>query len=203
MYGGNATLKARGGLSVAVPGLLAGLHEAWTLHGKLPWKRLVQPSEVLARQGFKISPYLYMQMVQTESYILEDPGLRSVFTSNGKLLKLGDICYNKKLAETLRIISEFGPQAFYNGSIGLNLVKDVKKAGGILTLRDLKTYKVKQKVPLSVDVLGLKLLGMPPPSGGPPMILVCISTTLRYVHFSVWCFLSRLKCIKLSLNLEK
>ncbi|KAF7834238.1 glutathione hydrolase 1 [Senna tora] len=172
MYGGNTTLKARGALSVAVPGELAGLHKVWELHGKLPWKRLVKPAEILARQGFKISPYLHTQMVSTESYILEDPGLRSVFTSKGKLLKIGDICYNKKLADTLKAISESGPQVFYNGSIGLNLVKDVKKAGGILRVKDLKNYRVKQKVPLSVDVLGLKILGMPPPSGGPPMMLM-------------------------------
>ncbi|XP_054821803.1 glutathione hydrolase 1-like isoform X2 [Prosopis cineraria] len=172
MYAGNTTLKGRGALSVAVPGQLAGLYKVWKRHGKLPWKRLVQPAEALARRGFKISPYLRMQMVRTESYILDDPGLRAIFTSKGKLLRIGDICHNEKLAETLRTISESGPRAFYNGRIGLNLVRDVKKAGGILTMRDLKTYSVKQKEPLSADVLGLKVLGMPPPSGGPPTILM-------------------------------
>ncbi|MBA0761080.1 hypothetical protein Gotri_023776, partial [Gossypium trilobum] len=36
----NANLKANGGLSIGVPGQLAGLHKAWKQHGKLPWKRL-------------------------------------------------------------------------------------------------------------------------------------------------------------------
>lgn len=175
MYGGNTTLKARGGLSVAVPGQLAGLYKVWKQHGKLPWKRLVKPSENLARQGYKISPYLNLQMVSTESYILQDPGLRALFTSKGKLLKLGDIVRNEKLAETLKTISETGPQAFYNGTIGLNLVRDVKKVGGILTMKDLNTYRVKQKEPLYADIFGLKIIGMPPPSGGPPMILVCFN----------------------------
>ncbi|KAK4283683.1 hypothetical protein QN277_000608 [Acacia crassicarpa] len=172
MYAGNTTLKQRGALSVAVPGELAGLYRVWKLHGKLPWKRLVQPAEALARQGFKISRYLHMQMVSTQSYILLDPGLRAIFAPKGKLLRIGDICRNKKLAETLRTIAESGPQAFYNGTIGLNLVRDVKKAGGILTMRDLQAYRVKQKEPLSADILGLKILGMPPPSGGPPTILM-------------------------------
>ncbi|KAJ1394133.1 Nucleophile aminohydrolase, N-terminal [Sesbania bispinosa] len=132
MYGGNTTLKAKGGLSVAVPGELAGLHKVWKQHGKLPWQRLVKPAEILASRGFKISPYLRMQMERTESDILNDPGLRSVFAPNGELLK----------------------------------------AGGILTIEDLKRYTVKQKVPISTDVLGLKILGMPPPSGGPPMMLL-------------------------------
>ncbi|XP_061337429.1 glutathione hydrolase 1-like isoform X1 [Gastrolobium bilobum] len=172
MYAGNTTLKAKGGLSVAVPGQLAGLHKAWKQHGKLPWQRLVKPAEILARRGFKISPYLRLQMEQSESDILKDTGLRSVFAPNGKILNIGDTCYNKKLAETLRTISKFGPQAFYDGLIGLNLVRDVQKAGGILTMKDLKRYTVKQKEPISTDVLGLKILGMPPPSGGPPMMLL-------------------------------
>lgn len=172
MYAGNTTLKAKGGLSIAVPGELAGLHEAWKQHGKLPWKRLVKPAEILASGGFKVSPYLHMQMEATKSDILEDKGLRSIFAPNGELLKIGDICYNKKLGDTLRTISESGPQAFYGGSIGLNLVKDVQNAGGILTMKDLESYTVKQKEPLSTDVLGLKILGMPPPSGGPPMMLL-------------------------------
>lgn len=172
MYGGNTSLKATGSLSIAVPGELAGLHKVWKQHGKLPWQRLVRPAEVLARLGFKISAYLHMQMEATESDILNDTGLRSIFAPNGKLLKVGDICYNKKLAETLRIISKYGPKAFYGGSIGLNLVRDVKEAGGILSIEDLKRYSVKEKEPISTDFLGLKILGMPPPSGGPPMMLL-------------------------------
>ncbi|KAL5555907.1 hypothetical protein UlMin_038143 [Ulmus minor] len=172
MYAGNATLKSKGALSIAVPGELAGLHKAWKQHGRLPWARLVRPAESLARLGFKVSAYLRMQMERTESGILADEGLRSLFTSNGKLLQKGDICRNMKLAETLRRISDFGLEIFYNGTVGLDLVRDIKKAGGILTMKDLQTYQVKLKKPLSADFMGLKLLAMPPPSGGPPMILM-------------------------------
>lgn len=176
MYAGNATLKASGPLSVAVPGELAGLHKAWKEHGKLPWERLVKPAEILARGGFKISPYLRMQMESSKSAILADKGLRDIFTSsNGELLKVGDICYNKKLAETLRKISIHGVRAFYNGSIGFNLVKEIEKAGGILTLDDLKKYEVRVREPVSADILGLKILTMPPPSsGGVSMMLVSV-----------------------------
>ncbi|KAJ6305395.1 hypothetical protein OIU78_020852 [Salix suchowensis] len=117
MYDGNATLQASGSLSIAVPGELAGLYKAWKQHGRLPWERLVRPAEKLARRGFKISRYLRMQMEKTQSGILADEGLRNVFTSNGELLQPGDICYNKKLADTLRTVSK-GVEAFYNGPIG-------------------------------------------------------------------------------------
>uniref|UniRef100_A0A7N2LXC8 Gamma-glutamyl transferase n=1 Tax=Quercus lobata TaxID=97700 RepID=A0A7N2LXC8_QUELO len=147
MYAGNATLKGEGALSIAVPGELAVLYKAWKQHGRLPWKRLVRPAERLAHLGFKISPFLHNQMA-------------------------GDICRNEKLAHTLKKISKFGPVALYNSSIGFKLVRDVQKVGGILTMKDLQSYKVKLKEPISANILGRKLLVMPPPSGGPPMILM-------------------------------
>lgn len=173
MYEGNVALKASGALSIAIPGELAGLHEAWTQHGKLPWKRLVSPAEHLARKGFKISPYLHMQMAATKDGILADRGLREIFTSDGNLLGVGDVCHNRKLAETLKKASKFGIAPLYNGSIGFNLVRDIRKLGGIINLDDFRRYQVKTREPTSTRVFGLEILGMPPPSsGGAAMILV-------------------------------
>lgn len=185
MYAGNAALKASGPLSVAVPGELAGLTLAWSKYGKLPWKRLVAPAAVIAMKGFKISPYLHMQMVSAKSGIMADEGLRSVFTSNGSLLKLGGVCHNKELAKTLGLISRIGMKAFYNGSIGANLVKDVEKGGGILTREDLQNYSVKMRKPLRRAVMGVDILGMPPPSsGGPSMALVCVHESWFLIFIS-------------------
>ncbi|KAL2321412.1 hypothetical protein Fmac_025791 [Flemingia macrophylla] len=64
MYTGNTTVKANGALSVVVLGEVAGLHDLWKQKGKLPWKRLVEPYEIVGRRGFKISPYLDMQTTQ-------------------------------------------------------------------------------------------------------------------------------------------
>ncbi|KAG6394535.1 hypothetical protein SASPL_145124 [Salvia splendens] len=156
MYDGNAGAKASGALSVAVPGELAGLAEAWRRHGKLPWRRLVAPAAVMAEKGFKISPYLHMQLVSSESKIMQDKGLRDVFTRNGSLLKAGDVCYNKQLAKTLALISRAGIRPFYNGSIGLSLVRDVKKSGGVLTMQDLEEYSVKVRTPVLNILAGYK-----------------------------------------------
>ncbi|OWM65606.1 hypothetical protein CDL15_Pgr017103 [Punica granatum] len=173
MYGGNLTLKASGALSIAVPGELAGLHEAWRQYGKLPWKRLVSPAEHLARNGFKISPYLHMQMSTNEDGILADKGLREIFTSNGHLLGVGDICRNRRLAETLKKISQFGIGPLYNGSVGFNLVRDIRKLGGIISMDDLRSYRFEAREPTAASVLGLEILGMPPASsGGAAMILI-------------------------------
>ncbi|KAM7259006.1 hypothetical protein ACFE04_014747 [Oxalis oulophora] len=180
MYGGNATLKASGPLSIGVPGELAGLHKAWKEHGKLPWKVIVRPAMKLARQGFKISPYLYMQMTKTKSGILADKGLRDIFSSDGNLLQPGDICHNKKLANTLKKIYQHGLEAFYNGSVGFQLVRDVQMAGGILTMKDLQSYEVKERKPIIADISGLKVIGMPPPSSGGALVTLVLNILYQY-----------------------
>ncbi|KAG7530350.1 Nucleophile aminohydrolases N-terminal [Arabidopsis thaliana x Arabidopsis arenosa] len=59
------------------------------------------------------------------------------------VLKPGETCYNPELARSLETISEQGPGASYNGAVGEKLVNDVKKAGGIITMDDLRSYKVR------------------------------------------------------------
>ncbi|KAF9681945.1 hypothetical protein SADUNF_Sadunf05G0056100 [Salix dunnii] len=179
MYDGNATLQASGSLSIAVPGELAGLYKAWKQHGRLPWERLVRPAEKLARRGFKISRYLRMQMEKTQSGILADEGLRNVFTSNGDLLQPSDICYNEKLADTLRAISK-GVEAFYNGPIGFKLVRDIQKLGGMLTIEDLRRYKVRVREPIITNILGYKIIGMPPPSSGGASMMLILNILAQY-----------------------
>ncbi|KAH0908512.1 hypothetical protein HID58_031833 [Brassica napus] len=175
MYGSNPDLKKKGVLSAGVAGEVAGLFTAWKQHGKIPWKQLVTPAEKLAEEGFKISKYLYMQLNATRADVLADKGLSELFVSNGQLKKLGTIIHNRKLAFTLKQIAENGPKAFYNGTVGVNLASDISKAGGIITLKDLQSYRVKVRKPLSVNILGYELLGMPPPSsGGAAMMLVSL-----------------------------
>lgn len=180
MYAGNVALKAGGVLSIAVPGELAGLHEAWEQYGKISWDRLVKPAAQLAHNGFKISPYLHMQMVKTESGIMADKGLRDMFTSNGSLLQPGDKIYNRKLAKTLKAISKYGVKALYNGTIGFNLVNDVRKARGILNMRDLQHYQVKLRKPISVDFRGVRILGMSPPSSGGAAMSLMLNILAQY-----------------------
>ena len=44
-------------------------------------------------------------------------------------------------------------------------------------MKDLQRYKVKLTEPISANILGLKLVAVPPPSGPPQVILVSISLT--------------------------
>ncbi|XP_047252555.1 glutathione hydrolase 3 isoform X2 [Capsicum annuum] len=162
----NGKSKLDGALAMGVPGELAGLHAAWAKNGRLPWKTLVQPAIKLARDGFVIAPYLANYIVKKAKLILKDPGLRQIFAPEGKLLRAGDICHNLELSHSLELISEQGPEAFYNGEVGEKLVEDVKRAGGILTMDDLRNYKVEIPEAVTFNAMGYTIVGMPPPSSG-------------------------------------
>lgn len=159
---------------MGVPGELAGLYEAWSRHGRLPWKTLFQPAIKLARDGFDIAPYLGKAIAEHFDSIMRDPGLRQVYAPNGKLLKTGEKCYNAELGHSLEAIAELGPKAFYDGRIGETFVKDVREAGGILTMEDLRSYRVDVTEAVAVNAMGYTILGMPSPSSGTLGIsLVC------------------------------
>lgn len=166
MYANNLNNKYSGALSMGVPGEIAGLHEAWLQHGRLNWRTLFQPAIKLARDGFVVAPYLASSIAKSAKKIMNDPGLQQVFAPNGRLLQAGDKCCNLELAQSLEAVAEQGPQAFYNGTVGEKFVKDVRDAGGILTMEDLKNYRVDIMDALAANVAGYTIYGMPPPSSG-------------------------------------
>ncbi|KAM7257039.1 hypothetical protein ACFE04_012780 [Oxalis oulophora] len=166
MYKDNINAKYRGALSMGVPGEISGLHAAWLQHGRLPWMTLFLPAIKLAKDGFIIAPFLGSYLIKYADLIFNDPGLKQVFAPGGKMLKTGDTCYNPKLAESLEAVAEQGPKAFYDGIVGEKLVEDVKRAGGILTMEDLRNYKVDLMDAIAANVMGHTVYGMPPPSSG-------------------------------------
>ncbi|KAL9669248.1 hypothetical protein QQ045_006791 [Rhodiola kirilowii] len=166
MYDNDPKKKLIGALAMGVPGEIAGLHKAWEAHGRMPWKNLFQPAINLAKNGFIVAPYLAQGIEENKDLIMADPGLKQVFAPNGKLLKSGDKCHNVQLSRSLEVIALQGPGVFYNGSLGEKIVEEVRKAGGILTMDDLRSYKVDEVDPLKLDVMGFTIYGMPPPSSG-------------------------------------
>ena len=68
--------------------------------------------------------------------------------------------------ETLKKVRD-DPESFYTGDMAKTIVEDVTSKGGIMTLDDLKSYKVKTREPLKMKLKDLTLHTMPLPTGGP------------------------------------
>jgi gamma-glutamyltranspeptidase len=61
---------------------------------------------------------------------------------------------------------------FYNGKLSTTIVHDVKAAGGVLSLSDLKHYKVKIRPVLKSNLGSYTLLTGPPPTAGPVLAMI-------------------------------
>jgi gamma-glutamyltranspeptidase/glutathione hydrolase len=158
-----------GGLSVGVPGTVRLLEEAHRRWGRLPWKDVFAPAIRLAEGGFAVSPRLN-GLLARESFLKGDPIARDFFyEADGSPKPVGAVLRNPALAETFRILSERGADAFYDGEIAQDIVASVTGHAanpGDMTLDDLRTYTVEERAPVCGSYRGYKVCGMGPPSSG-------------------------------------
>ena len=96
-------------LSVGVPGTVAGLYLAWQDHGKLPWKRLVDPAVTLARDGFVVSIGLADSLAVALDQMKPHPASVAQFSKKGAPYEAGDVLKQPDLAGTLDRIAEARP----------------------------------------------------------------------------------------------
>lgn len=158
-----------GGRSVGVPGVIAMLALAHREHGKLAWKDLFTPAIRLARNGFAVSPRLH-SLIAGDKSLMKFPASRAYFyTPDGSPLPVGHILRNPALADTLDIIAEKGPAAFYTGALAADIVAAVQNAPlnpGKLSLEDIAGYTPKKRAAICGSFRIWNICGMPPPSSG-------------------------------------
>jgi len=63
--------------------------------------------------------------------------------------KPGERLVQKNLAETLRAVSDGGPQAFYHGAIADAVAASSRANGGVLTQEDFAAYEITESAPIS------------------------------------------------------
>ena len=81
-----------GGISVAVPGEVAGYRDAWLRFGRLPWRRLVQPTIDMCRRGYRVQWSLSHAISKWEQAIRDIPSLRY---ANWNQLERRAVSYSK------------------------------------------------------------------------------------------------------------
>lgn len=174
-------LSQDGALAVATPGLVRGLWDIHQRFGKLPWKDCVEPAVKIAREGFPLYPQLQEALIDRKDVLWEDQEFRKTFfTKEGTVPLLGTLIYQENLAKTLEKIGREGANAFYEGEVASAIIKSIRDKGGIMTHKDLREYRMKEREPVTASFKGLKIFSMPPPSSGGIHVIQILKMLEKY-----------------------
>jgi gamma-glutamyltranspeptidase / glutathione hydrolase len=157
-------LSTRGHLAVGVPGTVAGLVEAHSRYGKLPWKDLVQPAIDLAQNGFPISVTEAERLNSfQEDFLAFNDATCPFIKANWQA---GDILAQPALAATLSRIRDRQRAGFYQGETAQLLLQEMQSGQGLITQEDLNNYRASWRTPLTETYKNYRIIAMPPSSSG-------------------------------------
>ena len=149
--------------SVAVPGCMAGFDEVFKRHCTLPLKTIMEPAIHYARDGVELNAQqAYFNRILSPILTLSPEG-RSVYSPYGPVLVEGDRIFKKEMAATMVHMAEEGLKSFYSGELGAMIVDQFGETG-LLTKKDLESYSVQVRKPLSLSYRGKRIFLNPPPS---------------------------------------
>ncbi|MCW3050920.1 MAG: gamma-glutamyltransferase 1, Threonine peptidase family [Chthonomonadales bacterium] len=178
---GNAIPEASllGSRAAGVPGTVAGLALAQQKYGKLSWREVLEPARLLAANGFRLS-YSQASSLHTDRLLSKFPESRRIFQKDGHFYAPGDLFKQPELAATLLRLQTQGPREFYEGETARQIVQEMQRSQGLITLEDLKRYKPVQRVPLVGSYHGLDIITMPPPSSGGIALIEMLNVLERF-----------------------
>ncbi len=165
------------GLAVGVPGTVAGMALALERYGTLTLGQALAPAIRLAEQGITVSPELAASLEDSAERLQRWPAAAKIFYRPDRTaFATGETLVQKDLGGTLRAIAEQGPGGFYEGAVARAIVAAVAKAGGHLTVDDLKAYQAVVRAPVVGSYRGYDVFSMPPPSSGGVHIIQILNT---------------------------
>ncbi len=108
----NPNLSQEGTTSAGVPGSVAGLIYAQEQYGTMKLKDVIQPAIDLAEEGFVLSESMAHSFNELLPEFKKYKSSYKKFNNNGKHFKKGDIFKQPDLANTLKLIRDFGKDGF-------------------------------------------------------------------------------------------
>ena len=154
--------------AVGVPGTPRGLEFAQSKFGLRSWRELVEPAWRLASKGFVVSYGLSEQLKfkPHRELLGRFPESTRIFLRDGRFYEPGETLRQPDLARTLKRLMKHGAKDFYEGETARLIAADMRAHGGLVTLSDLRDYRVIERAPLEGTYRGFTILAAPPPSSG-------------------------------------
>lgn len=173
-------LSVDGALAAGIPGEPATLVHIAKAYGRLPLSRSLAPAIRAAREGFVVTPH-YRRMAQFRLRPLQaSPAAAAVFLLHNEVPPLGHRIKQPDLANTLQALAQQGRAGFYAGAVANRLVRGVRAAGGIWSLKDFDAYRVVERTPLVGEYRHYRIVSAPPPSSGGVALVTMLNILERY-----------------------
>jgi gamma-glutamyltranspeptidase/glutathione hydrolase len=158
---------------IGVPGMVAGAAAALERYGTRPLAATIAPAEKLARDGVPVTPEQSAFMGFESERMRYYPETARIYLKGGvEPYQPGERLVQSDYADSLRLVAQHGPDAFYKGQIAKAIASDMQLSGaypgdrGTMTLGDLAAYRAKWRKPVRGTYRGYGVVGMPPPSSG-------------------------------------
>lgn len=150
----------------AVPANARGFFALHSKYGRLRWQQLVSPAANIARFGEPVSRAFAHDVARVERALFEDTEMRRVFGRPGgkTLVREGDFLSQVDLAGVLSRIATEGPGDFYIGQTATRLVDAVNRAGGSLSIEDLRAFTPVWRETVQIPTRTWTLHFAPPPA---------------------------------------
>ncbi len=171
-------LSRRGHLAAGVPGSVDGMVKAYEKYGSLPWKDLVQPSIDLALNGFELTEREARKLNYNREDFEEYSTVKPFFTE--KEWSTGDKIKYEELGHTLERIRDNGREGFYAGKTAEDIIAEMERGGGLITLEDLTSYESIWRAPITGWYRGFKVISMAPPSSGGVALIQMLKSVQDY-----------------------
>ncbi|MBL7872642.1 MAG: gamma-glutamyltransferase [Cyclobacteriaceae bacterium] len=170
-------VSTQGHLASGVPGSVDGMVEAHKKYGTLPWRELVQPAIELALNGFVLTEREANWFNEMKEDLMKYNTIRPEFLLKDNWQK-GDSIHWSELGHTLERIRDQGRAGFYEGKTAEDMVAEMERGKGLITLDDLKNYSSVWREPIVANYKEYKVISMPPSSSGG----VCLLQLLKSVE---------------------
>jgi gamma-glutamyltranspeptidase / glutathione hydrolase len=172
--------------SIAVPGVVAGMDEAYRRYARLPWQELLGPGVDLAGEGLLVDWWTTLMIASTAADLRRYPASAAAYLEDGLPpnaqwgIKSSVRLPQERLKATLAYLAAEGPREFYEGDLARSIAADVQAGGGALSIEDLASFRAHVREPLTIPYRSGHVYATPELTCGPTL-----AHTLRLLQRSL------------------